>query len=130
MFLIFLPLPALLEFHEKAHKAANAMRKGHCIIQLGSSGCGNVPADSRQNSNGVQGAKPLEAQDPYILVKLKGDVKTQYFHSVLQYKNPFSKQSLSFEEFSVKESIFQHFSFPFLIFMSEILQNLRYDNTV
>ena len=44
----------MVGFNENAQKAANAMRKGHCIIQLGSSGCCNAPADSRQKSDGVQ----------------------------------------------------------------------------
>ena len=46
--------------NEKARKAASAMRKGLCIIQLGSRGCCKPPVDSRQNCDGVQGAKLSE----------------------------------------------------------------------
>ena len=43
----------------KAQKAASATRKGHCIIQSRSKGCWKLPADSKQNSSGVQGGKAL-----------------------------------------------------------------------
>ena len=46
--------------NEKEQKVANAVRKGRCIIQLGSRGCCKPPADSRQNSGGVQGGKALK----------------------------------------------------------------------
>ena len=55
----------------KAQKAASAMRKGNCIIQLGSRGCSKPPADSRQNSGGVKGQSPRKSQEHYILFNLK-----------------------------------------------------------
>ena len=64
----------MVGLNEKAQKKANALRKGQCIIQLGSRGCCEIPADSRQNSGGVRegrGAKSSEAPRSYILCNLK-----------------------------------------------------------
>ena len=56
--------------NEKAQKAVNAMRKGHFIMQLGSRRC-NSPADSKQNSSGVQRTKPSEVSRSHILCNLR-----------------------------------------------------------
>ena len=47
----------MVGLNEKAQKAASGMRKGHCIIQSRSKGCWKPPADSKQNSGGIQGGK-------------------------------------------------------------------------
>ena len=92
---------------EKVQRAANAMRKGHCIIHLWSRGYCKPPADSRQNSGGVKGQSPRKPQDPYIYETRKG-AKSLHFPSVLQYKNLFSRLC---HRPPVKESVFQDFSF-------------------
>ena len=77
--------------NEKAQKAANAMRKGHCIIRLRFRECCKPPADSRQNSGGVQGAKPLEApRSPHFMLpeeRLKLSILLLYCSTKIHFQD-------------------------------------------
>ena len=53
--------------YEKAQKADNSMRKGHCIIQLGYNGCCNPPTDLRQNSGVVGSREAMPSEVPRSL---------------------------------------------------------------
>ena len=119
----------MVESNEKAQKAANAIRKSHYIIQLGSRRCCEPPADSRQTSGGVQGAKPQAVPRSLDFMYPEEGLKPSIFLFYCSTKIHFQDSATAKIYLLVKRNIFSGLFIPLKIALTFISKFFRISHT-